>query len=658
MEATDDATGRLQAELSEVKRQLAEFQAEIKEHEDFRTESKELETELERELEDVRAINDKLSRENADLKAKQAALQSEANNNLTAMQGELERLRASDAANRERVRDLETAFSELEQTHRATEASAATSLAQFAELAERAAFLEEEVDAKRVMEGDMQRLRDQIREHEEELARQKTRQLASLSSASFSEGEATGSRGKLGEDEMAARKEKYAELRKSGQLFSPTEIAALDTDYKNDTPARRAQQAELRRAFQEEARLSMANMVSRAQALEERMAAVRATYANYRVKTEPNSASRTPVNHTLTPNAANTGGSPQRRTPSPSPTPAKAPSETGTTLMGDSADEDNGNDDGDELEEAGFDDMDADAPPPPPLATTTPAPTTAANGVDVDLLATDAAVTRPEVEANTALAIDKVDKAQDRAAMDGVMDVDHQASFANADGRNSDQLLSPEAAVLRPETEANTELPIGHVDAAQDRAAMEGVQNHTSVEHATTDLLSPEAAVLKPETEANTELPIGHVDAAQDPNTELPIGHVDAAQDRAAMEGVQSHTSVEPAPTDLLSPEAAVLKPDTEANTELLIERVDAAQDRAAMEGVQNHTSAPTAQPATTDLLSPDAAAAAVKKEIAPDTALPIGKVDAAQDRVAMEGVGAPAVGGHAASAAGSSLAP
>ncbi|KAJ3149995.1 hypothetical protein HDU89_003452 [Geranomyces variabilis] len=603
MEPTGDATGCLQAELVEIKRQLAECQAEIKEHEDFRTESKELETELERELEDLKAINDKLSRENADLKAKQAALQSDANNNLNAMQGELERLRASDAANRERVCDLETAFSELEQTHRATEASAATSLAQFAELAERAAFLEEEVDAKRVMEGDMQRLRDQIREHEEELSRLKTRQLASLSSASFSEGEATGSRGKLGEDEMAARKEKYAELRKSGQLFSPTEIAALDTDYKNDTPARRAQQAELRRAFQEEARLSMANMVSRAQALEERMAAVRATYANFRVKAEPSPAPGSSVNRTLTPTAANTRAIPQPHTSSPSLTPAKvakgAPSETGTAPITDSADEDDGDDDGGELEESGFDDMEVDAPRPP-TATTTPAPNTVPDNMDVDLLAPDAAVTRPEAEADTALAIDKVDKAQNRAAMEDLVGVDNQAP-TNVDV----DLLAPDAAVTHPQAEADTALAIDQVDKAQNRAAMEGVM----------DAKHSSSADVDDETSATNA-------------------------------------------DSLLSPEAAVVRPEAEANTELPIGRVDAAQDRAAMEGVQNHTSAPTAQPAATDLLSPDAAAAAVKPDIAPDTALPIGKVDAAQDRVAMEGVGAAAVDGHASPAAGSSLAP
>ncbi|KAJ3158416.1 hypothetical protein HDU86_002885 [Geranomyces michiganensis] len=532
-ETADDLTARLQAELSDVKRQLAECQAEIKEHEDFRTESKELETELEHELEDLKALNEKLTRENAELKSKHSALQSDANNNLNALQSELERLRTSDAANRERVRDLETAFSELEQTNRATEASAATSLAQFAELAERAAFLEEEVDSKRAMEGDMQRLRDQIKEHEEELARLRARQLASLSSAGLADGSGLANRSrenllgsgggtprdKLGEDEMAARKANYAELRKSGQLFSPAEIAALDTDYKNDTPARRAQQAELRRAFQEEARLSMANMVSRAQALEKRMAAVRATYANYRVKSDSTSASENPVSQTSTSIAANTVAAqpPESASQTPSKQNTRALSETGGK-NNDSGDE--GNDDADEgsgLEESGFDEMDVDAPRPAP--TSTPAPTVAVDDMDVDLLTPDAAVIRPETEANTALAIDKVDKAQDRAALEAAMDVEHRPPPM------ADNLLSPEAAVSKPEAEADTSLPLERVDAAQDRAAMEGVQQGAPAQAAQPDLLSPEAAVtaIKPEIA---------------PNTALPIGKVDAAQDRVAMEGV------------------------------------------------------------------------------------------------------------------------
>ncbi|KAI9098117.1 hypothetical protein DFS34DRAFT_99737 [Phlyctochytrium arcticum] len=156
----EDLVNNLRNELAEARQALKDSKELFDE---FHEESKLLEAELEREAEDLRIKHATLAKEHELLKRKFSDLQSQTNKDASAMQKELDALRASDKSQRETITTLEIQNEELEQVSRNATASAESVKEHYSQLLERAALLEQELENRSELQDDNQRLKDDVR---------------------------------------------------------------------------------------------------------------------------------------------------------------------------------------------------------------------------------------------------------------------------------------------------------------------------------------------------------------------------------------------------------------------------------------------------------------------------------------------------------------
>lgn len=161
-----------EAKYHEVSELLQETRAELDE---FQTSSKELEEELERELEsterqmsDLRNRVERVERERDDCKGKLATLQGTHNTTVNSLQRELDALRQQHALIKVQLRELEVGNDDLERSEREVSSSLADLEGRYAKALEEKIMLEHELQDRVTLEEDMQRLRDELREANEE----------------------------------------------------------------------------------------------------------------------------------------------------------------------------------------------------------------------------------------------------------------------------------------------------------------------------------------------------------------------------------------------------------------------------------------------------------------------------------------------------------
>ncbi|KAI0673476.1 hypothetical protein C8Q78DRAFT_968772 [Trametes maxima] len=158
----------------EVADMLAETRAEL---DDFHHSSKELEEELERELERTEKAQQELKvkvvraeQERDDWKSKFMHLQTTHNTTTTSLQRELDKLRQDHQKIKVQLRELEMGNDDLERSERAISSSLADVEAKYARVLEEKILLEHELLDKANMEEESQRVRDELRDANEEIA--------------------------------------------------------------------------------------------------------------------------------------------------------------------------------------------------------------------------------------------------------------------------------------------------------------------------------------------------------------------------------------------------------------------------------------------------------------------------------------------------------
>ncbi|KAI8980672.1 hypothetical protein BD414DRAFT_464892 [Trametes punicea] len=162
------------AKYLEVADMLAETRAEL---DDFHHSSKELEEELERELERTEKAQQELrvkvaraEQERDDWKAKFMHLQTTHNTTTTSLQRELDKLRQDHQKLKVQLRELEMGNDDLERSERAVSSSLADVEQKYARVLEEKILLEHELLDKANMEEECQRMRDELRDANEEIA--------------------------------------------------------------------------------------------------------------------------------------------------------------------------------------------------------------------------------------------------------------------------------------------------------------------------------------------------------------------------------------------------------------------------------------------------------------------------------------------------------
>ncbi|CDO76621.1 hypothetical protein BN946_scf184868.g35 [Trametes cinnabarina] len=162
------------ARYLEVADMLAETRAEL---DDFQHSSKELEEELERELErtekaqqDLRVKVAKAEQERDEWKSKFMHLQTTHNTTTTSLQRELDKLRQDHQKLKVQLRELEMGNDDLERSERAISSSLADVEQKYARVLEEKILLEHELLDKANMEEECQRMRDELRDANEEIA--------------------------------------------------------------------------------------------------------------------------------------------------------------------------------------------------------------------------------------------------------------------------------------------------------------------------------------------------------------------------------------------------------------------------------------------------------------------------------------------------------
>ncbi|KAI0639744.1 hypothetical protein C8Q77DRAFT_1082647 [Trametes polyzona] len=162
------------AKYLEVADMLAETRAEL---DDFHHSSKELEEELERELErtekaqqELRVKAARAEQERDDWKAKFMSLQTTHNTTTTSLQRELDKLRQDYQKIKVQLRELEMGNDDLERSERAISSSLADMEQKYARVLEEKILLEHELLDKANMEEESQRVKDELRDANEEIA--------------------------------------------------------------------------------------------------------------------------------------------------------------------------------------------------------------------------------------------------------------------------------------------------------------------------------------------------------------------------------------------------------------------------------------------------------------------------------------------------------
>ncbi|RXW24734.1 hypothetical protein EST38_g1086 [Candolleomyces aberdarensis] len=164
---------------NEVVDMLAETKAELDE---FHHASKELEAELESELarteksqQDLRIKVSKAESERDDWKSKFMSLQTAHNTTTTSLQRELDRLRQEYQQLKVQMRELEMGNDDLERTERAVSSSLADMETKYSRVLEEKILLEQELLEKVSLEEGTQRLKDELRDANEEISMLKNR---------------------------------------------------------------------------------------------------------------------------------------------------------------------------------------------------------------------------------------------------------------------------------------------------------------------------------------------------------------------------------------------------------------------------------------------------------------------------------------------------
>ncbi|KZT30510.1 hypothetical protein NEOLEDRAFT_1104339 [Neolentinus lepideus HHB14362 ss-1] len=161
------------AKYNEVADMLAETRAEL---EDFQHSSKELEEELERELERTEKAQQELKvkaaraeSERDEWKSKFMSLQTTHNTTTTSLQRELDTLRKEHQQVKVQLRELEMGNDDLERNERAIASSLADVESKYSRVLEEKILLEHELLDKAHLEEECQRLRDELRDANEEI---------------------------------------------------------------------------------------------------------------------------------------------------------------------------------------------------------------------------------------------------------------------------------------------------------------------------------------------------------------------------------------------------------------------------------------------------------------------------------------------------------
>ncbi|RDX52106.1 hypothetical protein OH76DRAFT_1401018 [Lentinus brumalis] len=162
------------AKYMEVADMLAETRAEL---DDFHQSSKELEEELERELERTEKSQQELKikvaraeQERDDWKAKFMHLQTTHNTTTTSLQRELDTLRQEHQKTKIQLRELEMGNDDLERNERAISSSLADVEQKYAKALEEKILLEHELLDKANVEEQCQRMKDELRDANEEIS--------------------------------------------------------------------------------------------------------------------------------------------------------------------------------------------------------------------------------------------------------------------------------------------------------------------------------------------------------------------------------------------------------------------------------------------------------------------------------------------------------
>ncbi|GAA5861558.1 hypothetical protein JCM8547_008072 [Rhodosporidiobolus lusitaniae] len=170
---------------SSLQSQLANAEEDIA---DFTASSKELQQELEKELERMeeaeRSLRKEMESERGkaeDWKSKYTTALRDHTTTISHMQRELESLRATEKDLRSRLRDVEMDNDEMEKSGRETSSSLADVENRYNKSLERIALLEEELVTKAQLDEEVQRLKDELRDVNEELAI--TRDVANAAAA-------------------------------------------------------------------------------------------------------------------------------------------------------------------------------------------------------------------------------------------------------------------------------------------------------------------------------------------------------------------------------------------------------------------------------------------------------------------------------------------
>ncbi|KAI8913805.1 hypothetical protein DFJ77DRAFT_48701 [Powellomyces hirtus] len=442
------------------------------------------------------------------------------------MQQELDDLRKADAQHREQIRNLEIENSELMQAQRVASVSASDAQAQANGLTERITFLEEEADAKGQLEIELQRVRDELRDTKLELSLVKGR-VVNRSANGGTPGSSNVTYNALIGDESG---------------IAPSSERGLDAQ----TPGVNLQNIEA--------------LVNRAKGLEDRIAAARKQYSSSRPRPpKPHATSVTPTNGDPAGNSNGLLSADPDQSIYVDARDESTPSETGTTIISDfpeehftsgvGSDPDHGNH---------FNGQQRSAPALPHIMVEK----IIIQGKDLDSeigvdslsspIPTVTLSSEPDEDDPFINIIDPVATASETTQRTAPLSPGHDDVAPSVDS------LTPEAAVTDLEHEADKDLSIGDVDAAQDRAAL-GVDDNAN-----------EPSTGKPTITGHDVL-----ETKNSPSRDILVCDVNEAENAPAdYEADQK----------LLSPTMAANPLERELVADhLSLEEVDGAQDRAAL---------------------------------------------------------------------------
>merc|ERR1712156_560799 len=158
--------GVLEKEAKEIKEEFQEFQEGSRELE------LELETQLEqseKKIKEFRSLTDRLQHENEQLKDKLEQCHKEYHFQVTELQTELAEIKAIKDQLNKYIRELEQQNDDLERAKRSTLASLEDFEGRMNSAIERNAFLESELDEKEALKAAVQRMKDETRDLRSEL---------------------------------------------------------------------------------------------------------------------------------------------------------------------------------------------------------------------------------------------------------------------------------------------------------------------------------------------------------------------------------------------------------------------------------------------------------------------------------------------------------